>query len=78
MGDCISVREMVLAEGGPQCGSSEPLCFSCSRGRKSKPQDSFEVGRQKVSQEFGGELARNYSDCKDKKGMTTVSKDFFT
>lgn len=68
MGDCISVRDMVLAEGGSQCGSFEPVCFSCNIDKKSKPQDSFEEGRQKVSQEFGGELSRKCSNCKGKKG----------
>lgn len=58
MVECISGRDMVLAEGGPQYGSSEPLCFSYGGHKKSKPQDSFEVGRQEVSQEFVGELAK--------------------
>lgn len=34
--------------------------------------DSFEVGRQEVSQEFVGDLPRKGSDCKDKKKVVTI------
>lgn len=54
------LRGEVLAGGGPQCSH---ICFSCSRNRNPKSQDSSEVGRQKLSQEFG------WGACQKKYGI---------